>query len=92
MCGEWICIITETYLCSTPIQCRNRNPLLDKDADPIDTASSLYHFISAERVADYRIVWMLNSDVGDSEQDWHEAYSDDGEERDWFRPWWDGPE
>jgi hypothetical protein len=92
MSGERIGIITETDLCSTPIQCRNRNPLLDKDADPIDTASSLYHFISAERVADYRIVWMLNSDVGDSEQDWHEAYSDDGEERDWFRPWWDGPE
>jgi hypothetical protein len=103
--GDKIGIISETDLCSwfadNTGQCSNNNTLQDKDTNVTATALSLRTFFANEelygdRVADYVVSWLINSDVAENpdttEQDWHEAYRDDGTLRMWFSEWWSGTE
>lgn len=88
--------ITEADIFS-PCQLASTN-LRTKDDDPEAVSESIWRFIDEERGADYVAAWLLTQEGRDeyTEDDlcpdfeiaWHEAYRDDGTERDWFRLWW----
>lgn len=92
--------ITEADLFS-PCQLK-RAKLRSKDAEAVAAAESLTRFIAEEREADYVASWLLTQEGNDEypedqpcpnfEIAWHEAYRDNGTEREWFRLWWLGVE
>ncbi len=99
-----ISFITEADLYS-PCQ-RGDNPVKDKDTYIDATQESVWRFVQQEQGANYVIVWLLSEDpytvvpgpcpgngaVDYLEIKWHEAYRDNGLEREWFPRWWVRPE
>ena len=71
------------------------NALISKDSAAA-SAESIRHFMSDERTTSglnsYIVSWLLNDNTGVAEQDWHEAYLDNGVERQWFALWYTGRE
>jgi len=78
-----------------------QNNITNKDAQADTTQESIWRFFSEERGADFVIAWLLTESphyppacaspsgvTWPSEIAWHEAYREDGTERDWFRLWW----
>jgi hypothetical protein len=90
--------ITEADLLS-PCQA-NGNPITSKQDQPTETQESLRSFISQEQGADYVAAWLLTESPYSSlpycltgypdtqEIKWHQAYREDGGERNWFWPFW----
>ncbi len=77
------------------------NPVTSKQDQPTETQASLRAFIAQERGADYVAAWLLTESPHSSlphgcyttypdpqETKWHEAYREDGSERNWFWPFW----
>jgi hypothetical protein len=92
--------VTETDLCSWLSdgegQCKNSNPITDKEADPAATSASLESFFASEHSmggADGVVLWLItNDEAGREEYDWHEAYDESGGYYRWFEMWWSGTE
>lgn len=75
--------------------------ITNKDSQADAAQESIWRFVSEEHAADFVIAWLLTESphyppacaspsgiTWPSEIAWHEAYQEDGTEREWFQLWW----